>query len=112
MIFKIPLVIPTRVSWLVLMLLIGIFSLVAQVCSYRFLPDLDYKIAKVLLALGFQRETASRGSVALYTLVRVPPHAVGTCKLFSARLSLLLCSILPFFILHLLHSRSAGQSSS
>ncbi|KAH9974970.1 hypothetical protein BGW80DRAFT_1204450 [Lactifluus volemus] len=53
MIFKIPLVIPTRVSWLVLMLLIGIFSLVAQ----------------VLLALGFQRETASRGSVALYTLI-------------------------------------------
>jgi hypothetical protein len=75
-IFKIPLVIPTRISWLVLILLVGIFGLVGQVCSYipfLFLSDLDHKIAKVLLAMGFQRETASRGSLALYTLVRVTP---------------------------------------
>ncbi|KAH9980407.1 hypothetical protein BJV74DRAFT_779691 [Russula compacta] len=52
-IFKIPPVIPTRGAWLVIMFLIGIFGLIAQ----------------TLLAMGFQRETASRGTLALYTSV-------------------------------------------
>jgi hypothetical protein len=76
MVFKIPLVIPTRVSWLVLILLVGICGLFAQVFSsipFLFLSDLGHKIAKVLLAMGFQRETASRGSLSLCSSVRVPP---------------------------------------
>ena len=31
-VFKLPLVIPTRTSWLVMLLLIGIFGFVSQVC--------------------------------------------------------------------------------
>jgi drug/metabolite transporter (DMT)-like permease len=51
--FKIPPVIPTRALWLLMMFLIGIFGLIAQ----------------TLLAMGFQRETASRGTLAMYTSV-------------------------------------------
>ncbi|KAN0118834.1 hypothetical protein V8E52_004606 [Russula decolorans] len=51
-IFKVHPVIPTRWLWF-LMFLIGIFGLIAQ----------------TLLAMGFQRETASRGSLAMYTSV-------------------------------------------
>ncbi|KAI0247428.1 hypothetical protein BJV78DRAFT_1285545 [Lactifluus subvellereus] len=52
-IFKIPPVIPTRILWLVMLLLICIFGLIAQ----------------TLLTMGLQRETASRGTLAIYTSV-------------------------------------------
>ncbi|KAI0290236.1 hypothetical protein BC826DRAFT_1027947 [Russula brevipes] len=56
-IFKVPLVIPTRGLWVLVLFLIGIFGLIAQ----------------TLLAMGFQRETASRGALAMYTSVcRLP----------------------------------------
>ncbi|KAF8881637.1 hypothetical protein BD779DRAFT_1627156 [Infundibulicybe gibba] len=50
---KSPFIIPTRLDWLGLFVLIGIFGFIAQ----------------VLLTMGLQRETASRGTLALYTQV-------------------------------------------
>jgi len=52
-IFQIPPAIPTRVLPLVLIFLVGIFGSIGQ----------------TLLAMGFQREMASRGSLAMYTSV-------------------------------------------
>jgi len=49
-VFKVPPVIPTHVSWLAMMLFIGIFGLLTQ----------------MLLTMGLQRETAARGSLAIY----------------------------------------------
>ncbi|RDB21736.1 hypothetical protein Hypma_010932 [Hypsizygus marmoreus] len=46
-------VIPTRLEWLALLLMIGIFGFIAQ----------------FLLTMGLQRETAGRGSTAVYTQV-------------------------------------------
>jgi len=51
--FKIPPVIPRRPLWLAVLLLIGILSFIAQ----------------ILLTMGLQRETASRGTLAIYTSV-------------------------------------------
>ncbi|KAE9398047.1 hypothetical protein BT96DRAFT_1020384 [Gymnopus androsaceus JB14] len=48
-----PIVIPTSPIWLLLLLEIGVFGFCAQ----------------IFLTLGFQRETASRGTLAIYTLV-------------------------------------------
>ncbi|KAH9008780.1 hypothetical protein EDB84DRAFT_1549747 [Lactarius hengduanensis] len=50
--FKIPLVTPTLISWLA-MLLIAVLGLIAQ----------------ILLAMGLQRETAGRGTLAVYTSI-------------------------------------------
>ncbi|KAF8499631.1 integral membrane protein DUF6 [Russula emetica] len=52
-IFKISPVIPTHALWLAMLLLIGIFGLISQ----------------TLLVMGFQRETASRGALAIYTSI-------------------------------------------
>ncbi|KAI0808219.1 hypothetical protein C8Q74DRAFT_1231955 [Fomes fomentarius] len=49
-VLRIPVVIPTRWDWLLLLLLIGIFGFGGQ----------------VLLTLGLQRETAGRGTIAVY----------------------------------------------
>jgi hypothetical protein len=38
-IFKVPLVIPTRGLWVLVLFLIGIFGLIAQVCSPIALPS-------------------------------------------------------------------------
>ncbi|KAH9052763.1 integral membrane protein DUF6 [Lactarius vividus] len=51
--FKFPIVVPTRVLWLVMLFLIGIFGFLAQ----------------TLLTMGLQRETAGRGSLAIYTSI-------------------------------------------
>jgi drug/metabolite transporter (DMT)-like permease len=51
--FKQPLVIPTRTSWLVMLFLIGIFGFVSQ----------------TLLTMGLQRETAGRGTLAIYSSI-------------------------------------------
>ncbi|KAF8873874.1 hypothetical protein BD779DRAFT_1678989 [Infundibulicybe gibba] len=50
---KSPFVIPTRLDWLGLLMLIGVFGFIAQ----------------ILLAMGLQRETAGRGTLALYIQV-------------------------------------------
>jgi hypothetical protein len=76
-IFKIPVVITTGGLWLLMMFLIDITNLIAQVCSSIPLVSrrrrLNCGILKrlTLLSLGFQRETASRGSIAVYTLACV-----------------------------------------
>jgi drug/metabolite transporter (DMT)-like permease len=50
-IMKTPFVIPSRLDWFVLLILMGIFGFCAQ----------------VLMTMGLQRETAGRASMALYT---------------------------------------------
>ncbi|KAF4583913.1 hypothetical protein EYR40_002411 [Pleurotus pulmonarius] len=47
------LVFPSKIEWLLLLLLIGVFGFIAQ----------------VLLTMGLQRETASRGSLGIYTQI-------------------------------------------
>ncbi|KAI0048180.1 DUF6-domain-containing protein, partial [Auriscalpium vulgare] len=49
-VLRIPPVIPTKIEWLAALLLIGIFGFIAQ----------------TLLTMGLQRETAGRGTLALY----------------------------------------------
>ncbi|KAH9008781.1 hypothetical protein EDB84DRAFT_1549771, partial [Lactarius hengduanensis] len=51
--FKVPIVVPTRPLWLVMLFLIGIFGFLAQ----------------TLLTMGLQRETVGRGSLAIYTSI-------------------------------------------
>ncbi|RXW20827.1 hypothetical protein EST38_g5016 [Candolleomyces aberdarensis] len=46
-------IIPTKVEWLSMLLMIGLFGFFAQ----------------ILLTMGLQRETASRGSMAIYTQI-------------------------------------------
>jgi len=48
-----PIVIPTQLDWLVMIIMIGSFGFISQ----------------VLLTMGFQRETAGRGSMAIYTQI-------------------------------------------
>ncbi|OCH84839.1 DUF6-domain-containing protein [Obba rivulosa] len=50
LVLRIPVVIPTRLDWLAMLLMIGLFGFAAQ----------------VLLTMGLQRETAGRGSMAIY----------------------------------------------
>ncbi|KAF4621973.1 hypothetical protein D9613_009250 [Agrocybe pediades] len=66
---KTPIVVPTRWDWLALLLMIGLLGFVSQ----------------TLLTMGLQRETAGRGSMAVYTqivfatiLERIFFHAVPT----------------------------------
>ena len=72
-IFKITPVVPTHALWLAMLLLIGIFGLISQVRSYLsfFSPSVadSGNTVKTLLVMGFQRETASRGALAIYTSV-------------------------------------------
>jgi drug/metabolite transporter (DMT)-like permease len=53
LIFKVPLVIPTQVLWLVMLFAVGIFGLIGQ----------------TLLTMGLQRETAGRGTLAIYSSI-------------------------------------------
>ncbi|GLB42723.1 putative eamA-like transporter family protein [Lyophyllum shimeji] len=50
---KTPIVVPTQLEWVALLIMIGIFGFVAQ----------------ILLTMGLQRETAGRGSIAVYTQI-------------------------------------------
>jgi len=50
---KTPVIVPTRIDWLALLFMIGIFGFVAQ----------------VLLTMALQRETAGRSSLAIYTQI-------------------------------------------
>jgi hypothetical protein len=69
-------VIPTRGLWLLMIFLIGVFGIIGQVCHFSFYPCLALILVsrKTLLAMGFQRETASRGTLAMYTSVRPACH--------------------------------------
>ena len=73
-IFKVSPVIPTRVLGLVILFFVGTFGLIAQVCSSVsfFQADADIQVTETLLTMGFQRETAARGSLAMFTSVRIP----------------------------------------
>ncbi|KAI9450017.1 hypothetical protein BJY52DRAFT_1304849 [Lactarius psammicola] len=51
--FKVPLVIPTHVLWLVMLFVVGILGLIGQ----------------TLLTMGLQRETAGRGTLAIYSSI-------------------------------------------
>ncbi|KAG6853265.1 hypothetical protein C0991_005590 [Blastosporella zonata] len=53
LITKTPLVIPTDFQWLGMLIMIGVFGFAAQ----------------ALLTMGLQRETAGRGSIAIYTQI-------------------------------------------
>ncbi|KAI0367898.1 hypothetical protein BV20DRAFT_999743 [Pilatotrama ljubarskyi] len=53
LIMRTPVVIPMRWEWLLMLLLIGIFGFIAQ----------------VLLTMGLQRETAGRGTMAVYVQI-------------------------------------------
>jgi len=50
---RVPFVFPTRIEWLALLIMIGIFGFLAQ----------------VLLTMGLQRETAGRGTMAIYVQI-------------------------------------------
>lgn len=65
LVFKIPVVVPNRIEWLFLFLMIGIFGFIAQ----------------ILLTLGLQRETAGRGAMAIY--VQVSPSLLSRMYLTS-----------------------------
>ncbi|KAH9007499.1 EamA-like transporter family-domain-containing protein [Lactarius hengduanensis] len=51
--FKVPLVVPTRVLWLAMMFVVGILGLIGQ----------------ALLTMGLQRETAGRSALAIYSSI-------------------------------------------
>lgn len=51
--FKVPLVVPTRVLWLAVMFVVGILGLIGQ----------------ALLTMGLQRETAGRSALAIYSSI-------------------------------------------
>ncbi|KAF8258680.1 hypothetical protein EI94DRAFT_1753930 [Lactarius quietus] len=51
--FKVPLVIPTQVMWLAMLFVVGILGLIGQ----------------TLLTMGLQRETAGRGTLAIYSSI-------------------------------------------
>ena len=75
-VFKISPVIPTDTLWFAMLFLIGILGLIAQVCSLVLLFSMILThghpaILKTLLVMGLQRETASRGTLATYTSVRL-----------------------------------------
>ncbi|KAI0667462.1 hypothetical protein C8Q78DRAFT_1053153 [Trametes maxima] len=53
LIMRTPIIIPMRWDWLLMLLLIGIFGFIAQ----------------VLLTMGLQRETAGRGTMAVYVQI-------------------------------------------
>ncbi|KAG6867921.1 hypothetical protein C0993_009515 [Termitomyces sp. T159_Od127] len=50
---KTPIVIPTKIEWVAMLIMIGVFGFIAQ----------------TLLTMGLQRETAGRGSIAIYTQI-------------------------------------------
>lgn len=70
-VLRIPVVVPTRWEWLLLLLLIGIFGFGGQVCGHLFASTAydncgTISSEQVLLTLGLQRETAGRGTIAVY----------------------------------------------
>ena len=69
---KISPVIPTQVGWLAMLILIGMLGLTSQVrspISSSVMTDSGNLKPKTLLVMGLQRETASRGVLAIYISV-------------------------------------------
>ena len=67
-------------------------------------------ILKTLLVMGLQRETASRGTLATYTSVRLFTLQLFSKCLNSSRLSLLSHLNSSFSVLRLLRCQSPEQS--
>ncbi|KAH9036484.1 drug/metabolite transporter [Lactarius pseudohatsudake] len=93
--FKVPLVVPTRVLWLAMMFVVGILGLIGQ----------------ALLTMGLQRETAGRSALAIYSSIvfaimfefifsRTTPSplsVIGTLIIVSS--AMYITVILPLFLL-------------
>jgi len=64
-------IIPTRLEWLSLLAVIGIFGFLAQVKGFEadHFMTLTVNGIQMLLTMGLQRETASRGSLAVYSKI-------------------------------------------
>lgn len=69
LVFKTPIVWPNSISWVLLMIAISLFGFSLQ----------------LLLTMGFQRETASRGSLATYT--RIVFAEISDRVIFYSKLS-------------------------
>jgi len=71
MINNTKIIIPTRIEWLSLLAVVGIFGFLAQVKGF----EVDHFVTlrandiQILLTMGLQRETASRGTLALYSRI-------------------------------------------
>lgn len=90
LVMRIPVVIPTKAEWVILLLAIGFIGFVAQVrwgspalCPHR---RIDTCCAQFLLTAGLQRETAGRGTMAIYVQVRSPCNVSFSVRLVSLRL--------------------------
>jgi len=71
MINNTKIVIPTRLEWLSLLAVIGIFGFLAQVKGFavKHFVTLRANDTQMLLTMGLQRETASRGTLAVYSRI-------------------------------------------
>jgi hypothetical protein len=71
--FKVPFVIPTQALWLAMLFVVGILGLTGQVSHpipVSLLHHLTHaRLNKTLLTMGLQRETAGRGTLAIYSSV-------------------------------------------
>src|SRR6266571_3548585 len=71
--FKVPLVIPTRTLGLAMLFLNAIFGVFVQVCNLVPAPSpcssTHSQPTKIFLTMRLQRETAGRGAFAVYTSV-------------------------------------------
>ena len=77
--FKVPLVIPTHALWLAMLFVVGILGLTGQVCHLVPVPlphCLTQILIKALLTMGLQRETAGRGTLAIYSSVCFSAHTI------------------------------------
>lgn len=60
-------IVPNKLAWLAMLVMIGLFGFAAQVGeSLTYIHDIDFWL-ETLLTMGLARETASRGSLAIYT---------------------------------------------
>lgn len=68
-----PVVLPTQFLWFMLLMMIGIFGFLAQACSvFSIVKGSRIKMPlQTLLTMGLQRETAGRGTIAVYAQVRI-----------------------------------------
>ena len=86
-------VLPYRVEWLAMLILVGVFGFVAQAghsmrwCTVRLLS-----LNQVLLTMGLQRETAGRGTMAIYVLASVLTALLAITESLTKIRLCLLCS--------------------
>ncbi|KAI0247425.1 hypothetical protein BJV78DRAFT_1133292 [Lactifluus subvellereus] len=105
--FEIPPVIPTRILWLVMLLLVGIFGLIAQTL--------------LTTLMGLQRETASRGTLGVYTSIvfavvfeflvfHTRPSALSIAGTAIIMSSAIYASVLPILLLAIVHARDPSAN--